>query len=139
MKNSKTVITCAVTGGGNTVQKSDKVPVTPKQIAAACLEANKAGAAVVHVHVRDPKTGLASRDPQLYREVVERVRDSGTNVILNLTFSRLRHKRHFESDDGNGRRLGTQRGKSNCGYRGIGHRRSNGTHGARRGVAAGNL
>jgi uncharacterized protein (DUF849 family) len=85
MKNAKTVITCAVTGGGNTVQKSDKVPVTPRQIAAACLEASKAGAAVVHVHVRDPKTGLASRDPQLYREVVERVRDSGTNVIVNLT------------------------------------------------------
>ena len=85
MKNAKTVITCAVTGGGNTVQKSDKVPVTPRQIAAACLEASKAGAAVVHVHVRDPKTGLASRDPQLYREVVGRVRDSGTNVILNLT------------------------------------------------------
>jgi uncharacterized protein (DUF849 family) len=85
MRNPKTVITCAVTGGGNTVQKSDKVPVTPKQIAAACLEANKAGAAVVHIHVRDPKTGLASRDPQLYREVVERVRDSGTNVVLNLT------------------------------------------------------
>jgi len=85
VKNSKTVITCAVTGAGNTVQKSDKVPVTPQQIAAACLEAHRAGAAVVHVHVRDPKTGLGSRDPQLYREVVERVRDSGTNVILNLT------------------------------------------------------
>ena len=85
MKNSKTVITCAVTGGGNTVQKSDKVPVTPKQIAAACLEANKAGAAVVHVHVRDPKTGLASRDPQLYREVVERIRHSGTDLVVNLT------------------------------------------------------
>ncbi|MFV0383567.1 3-keto-5-aminohexanoate cleavage protein [Paracoccus sp. (in: a-proteobacteria)] len=78
-------ITCAVTGSGQSHLKSDKVPVTPAQIAAACVEAAQAGAAVAHVHVRDPETGAPSRDPALYREVVARVRDSGTDVILNLT------------------------------------------------------
>ncbi|WP_375688602.1 3-keto-5-aminohexanoate cleavage protein [Pseudooceanicola sp. LIPI14-2-Ac024] len=78
-------ITCAVTGSGQSHVKSDKVPVTPQQIADACVEAAKAGAAVAHVHVRDPNTGAPSRDPALYREVVARVRDSGTDVILNLT------------------------------------------------------
>lgn len=78
-------ITCAVTGSGLSHHKSDKVPVTPQQIADACVEAAGAGAAVAHVHVRDPETGLPSRDPALYREVVARVRDSGTDVVLNLT------------------------------------------------------
>ncbi|MCP1170614.1 BKACE family enzyme [Limimaricola litoreus] len=78
-------ITCAVTGSGQSHLKSDKVPVTPEQIAAACIEAAGAGAAIAHVHVRDPETGAPSRDPALYREVVARVRDSGTDVILNLT------------------------------------------------------
>lgn len=78
-------ITCAVTGAGNTTGRSDKVPVTPKQIAAACVEAAKAGAAIAHVHVRDPATGRGARDPALYREVVARVRDAGTDVVLNLT------------------------------------------------------
>lgn len=78
-------ITCAVTGAGATNGKSDLVPVTPKQVAAAAIEAAQAGAAVAHIHVRDPATGAASRDPALYREVVERVRDSGTDVVLNLT------------------------------------------------------
>ena len=78
-------ITCAVTGSGQSHVKSDKVPVTPQQIADACVEAAQAGAAVAHVHVRDPETGAPSRDPALYREVVARVRDSGTDVILNLT------------------------------------------------------
>ncbi|PYE81360.1 3-keto-5-aminohexanoate cleavage protein [Pseudoroseicyclus aestuarii] len=78
-------ITCAVTGSGQSQHKSDKIPVTPQQIAEACVEAAKAGAAVAHVHVRDPETGAPSRDPALYREVVARVRDSGTDVILNLT------------------------------------------------------
>ncbi|MGA0359834.1 MAG: 3-keto-5-aminohexanoate cleavage protein, partial [Ilumatobacteraceae bacterium] len=77
--------TCAVTGSGNTVDKSDKVPVTPEQIAAECISAAKAGAAVVHIHVRDPITGMGSRDLALYTEVVERVRDADVDVVLNLT------------------------------------------------------
>ena len=78
-------ITCAVTGAGDTAGRSDKVPVTPAQIAASCLEAAEAGAAIVHIHVRDPATGRAARDPDLYAEVVERIRDSGTDMVLNLT------------------------------------------------------
>ena len=82
---SSVFITCAVTGSGNTTNKSDKVPVTPEQIATDCLAAAKAGAAVVHIHVRDPYTGTGARDPELYREVVERVRESGVDVVINLT------------------------------------------------------
>ena len=78
-------ITCAVTGAGYTTHKSDKVPVTPAEIAASCIEAAKAGAAVVHVHVRDPETGLPSREVDLYAEVADRVRSSDTDVVLNLT------------------------------------------------------
>ena len=78
-------ITCALTGAGDTTGRSDKVPVTPAEIAEAGIEAARAGAAVVHVHVRDPETGRPARDPALYREVVERVRASGTDVVLNLT------------------------------------------------------
>lgn len=78
-------ITCAVTGSGGTASKSDKVPITPKQIAEASIEAAKAGAAIAHIHVRNPETGAPSRDPALYREVVARVRDSGVDVVLNLT------------------------------------------------------
>lgn len=69
---SKVIITCAVTGAGDTVGKSAHVPVTPEQIANAALEAASAGATVVHCHVRDPKTGKGSRDTGLYREVMER-------------------------------------------------------------------
>jgi uncharacterized protein (DUF849 family) len=83
--NWEAFITCALTGAGDTTGRSDLVPVTPEQIAASALEAATAGAAVVHVHVRDPKTGKGSRDPKLFREVVERVRASGVNVVLNLT------------------------------------------------------
>ncbi|WP_102868045.1 3-keto-5-aminohexanoate cleavage protein [Pseudovibrio exalbescens] len=83
--NWKTFITCAVTGSGQSHTKSDRVPVTPQEIADACIEAAKAGAAVAHVHVRDPETGAPSRDPALYREVVARVRESETDVVLNLT------------------------------------------------------
>ena len=78
-------ITCALTGAGDTTGRSDKVPITPAQIAEAGIEAAKAGAAIIHVHVRDPETGAPARDPALYREVVERVRDSGVDVVLNLT------------------------------------------------------
>ncbi|MEM7275775.1 MAG: 3-keto-5-aminohexanoate cleavage protein [Actinomycetota bacterium] len=78
-------ITCAVTGSGYTAHKSDKVPVTPAEIADSCIEAARAGAAVVHIHVRDPGTGLPARDVDLYAEVADRVRSSDTDVVLNLT------------------------------------------------------
>ncbi|MFE0790082.1 3-keto-5-aminohexanoate cleavage protein [Streptomyces mutabilis] len=79
------IITCALTGAGDTVRKSPHVPVTPEQIARNAVEAAAAGAAVVHIHVRDPQTGEPSRDPKLYREVVERVKETGTDVVINLT------------------------------------------------------
>ena len=82
---SSVFITCAVTGSGNTVDKSDKVPVTPEQIATECIAAAKAGAAIVHIHVRDPITGMGSRDVALYTEVVDRVRSADVDVVLNLT------------------------------------------------------
>ncbi len=81
----RVILTCAVTGAGDTVRKHPGVPVTPVQVAAACVEAAKAGAAIAHVHVRDPKTGQGARDPALFREVVARVRDSNTDIVLNLT------------------------------------------------------
>ena len=83
--NWEVFITCAVTGAGETTTRSDHVPVTPTQIADAAVEAAKAGAAVAHIHVRDPTTGKGSRDPKLYREVVERVRSADVDVVLNLT------------------------------------------------------
>ena len=83
--NWEAFITCALTGAGDTVGRSDKVPVTPAQIADAAVEAAQAGAAAVHVHVRDPETGKGSRDPMLFREVVDRIRASGVDVVINLT------------------------------------------------------
>ncbi|GAA2076514.1 3-keto-5-aminohexanoate cleavage protein [Streptomyces albiaxialis] len=83
--NDSVIITCALTGAGDTVRRSPHVPVTPEQIAASAVEAAEAGAAVVHIHVRDPETGDPSRDPALYREVVERVKETGTDVVINLT------------------------------------------------------
>ncbi|MEY2957607.1 MAG: hypothetical protein RLZZ01_175 [Actinomycetota bacterium] len=82
---SSVFITCAVTGSGDTVGKSDKVPFTPEAIAADCIAAARAGAAVVHIHVRDPITGAPSRETDLYREVVERIRSSDVDVVINLT------------------------------------------------------
>jgi uncharacterized protein (DUF849 family) len=78
-------ITCAVTGAGSTQDKSPHVPRSPKEIADAAIDAAKAGAAIVHCHVRDPESGAPSRDPALYREVTERIRASETDVVLNLT------------------------------------------------------
>ncbi len=78
-------ITCAVTGAGDTTGRSDKVPVTPREIAEASVAAARAGAAIAHIHVRDPETGKGSRDLALYREVMERIRDSGVDMVLNLT------------------------------------------------------
>ena len=83
--NHDVIITCALTGAGDTVDKHPAIPVTPAQIAAAAVEAAKAGATVVHCHVRDPQTGKGSRDPMLYREVMERIADSGVDIIVNLT------------------------------------------------------
>ncbi|MCF6524687.1 3-keto-5-aminohexanoate cleavage protein [Streptomyces sp. JJ36] len=79
------IVTCALTGAGDTVHRSPHVPVTPEQIARSAVEAADAGAAVVHIHVRDPGSGAPSRDPRLYREVVERIRETGTDVVINLT------------------------------------------------------
>jgi uncharacterized protein (DUF849 family) len=83
--NHEVFITCAVTGAGDTAGRSDHVPVAPAAIADAAIEAAKAGAAIAHIHVRDPETGKGSRDVALYREVVERVREADVDVVLNLT------------------------------------------------------
>jgi uncharacterized protein (DUF849 family) len=81
----KVIISCAVTGSADSPGKNPAVPVTPPQIAQSCIEAAQSGAAVVHIHVRDPKTTKPSMDGALYREVVERIRASGTDVLINLT------------------------------------------------------
>ena len=83
--NREVFITCAVTGSGSTQDRSPNVPRSPQQIADSAIEAAKAGAAVVHCHVRDPETGVPSRDTKLYREVTDRIRASDTDVVLNLT------------------------------------------------------
>ena len=79
------IITCALTGSATLSGKNKAVPVTPREIADSAIEAARAGAAIVHVHVRDPETGQASMRADLYRETVQRIRDSGTDVIVNLT------------------------------------------------------
>ena len=83
--NREVFITCAVTGSGATQDKSPHVPRSPKEIAESAIAAAKAGAAIVHCHVRDPETGAPSRDPRLFRELTDRIRDSDTDVVLNLT------------------------------------------------------
>lgn len=83
--NKEVFITCAVTGSGGTQDKSPHVPRSPKEIAESAITAAEAGAAVVHCHVRDPKTGTPSRKLEYYREVTEYIRASGTDVVLNLT------------------------------------------------------
>jgi hypothetical protein len=86
--NTEVFITCAVTGVGATTDRSERVPVTTAEIADAALEAARAGAAIVHIHVREPETGGPSRDPGLYREVVERIRSSDVDVVHQP------HRRH---------------------------------------------
>jgi uncharacterized protein (DUF849 family) len=81
----KVMIACAVTGSADTPGKNPAVPVTPAQIAQSAIDAAKAGAAIVHIHVRDPQTTKPSMDVAHYREVVQRIRDSGTDVVINLT------------------------------------------------------
>jgi uncharacterized protein (DUF849 family) len=79
------IVTCAITGSGDTVGKHPAIPVTPEQIAVSALEAAQEGAAIVHIHVRDPETGLASSKLEYYSEVMDRIRAANTDVIINLT------------------------------------------------------
>ena len=83
--NREVFVTCAVTGSGSTQDRSEHVPRSPKQIADSAIDAAKAGAAIVHCHVRDPETGTPSRDRALFREVTRRIRDAEQDVVLNLT------------------------------------------------------
>ncbi len=83
--NHDVIITCAVTGAGDTTAKHSGVPVTPESVAEAAISAAQAGAAIAHIHVRDPETGVGSRDVELFRQAVELVRASDTDVIINLT------------------------------------------------------
>ena len=83
--NRNVIVSCAVTGSGDTVGKHPSIPVTPEEIATAAIEAAKAGAAIVHIHVREPDSGKPSRRVDLYRGVVERIRSSDVDVIINLT------------------------------------------------------
>ncbi|WGR62179.1 3-keto-5-aminohexanoate cleavage protein (plasmid) [Paracoccus ferrooxidans] len=81
----KIVLTCAVTGDGPIHPRFPNYPVTPAQIADACIEAADAGASVVHIHGRDPETGLGNRSPEIFREIVQRVRERNDRVVINLT------------------------------------------------------
>ena len=83
--NRDVIISCAVTGSGDTTGKSEHVPVTPEQIADSALDAASAGAAIVHCHVRDLETGKGTRTVALYQEVVERIRAKNEDVVINLT------------------------------------------------------
>ena len=79
------IISCALTGGADSAHMNPAIPVTPEQIASEALAARKAGASIVHIHVRDPKTGKPSRDVALYRETVQRIRDAGTEIVQEPT------------------------------------------------------
>lgn len=83
--NREVFVTCAVTGSGGTQDKSPHVPRSPKEIAESAIAAAKAGAAIVHCHVRDPETGKPARDLALYREVTARIREADVDAVLNLT------------------------------------------------------
>ncbi|MDO8863657.1 3-keto-5-aminohexanoate cleavage protein [Haliea sp. E1-2-M8] len=83
--NRNVILTCAVTGSGETAGKTPHLPVTPAEIADAAISAAKAGAAIAHIHVRDPDTGAPGRDPAMFKEVVERIREKDTDVVINLT------------------------------------------------------
>lgn len=94
----KVIISCAVTGSADTPGRNPAVPVTPEQIANSALDAAKAGAAIVHIHVRDPQTTKPSMDVAHYREVVERIRASGSDVLINLTTGPGARFSHDDSD-----------------------------------------
>ena len=83
--NNDVILTCAITGAGDTVKKNKNVPVTPEEIANSAIESAEAGASIVHIHVRDPVTGKGSRNPELFSDVVHRIRSSKTDVVINLT------------------------------------------------------
>ena len=83
--NQDVIITCAVTGAGPTQDKHPDLPITPRQIADACIESANAGAAITHIHVRDPQTGEGCREHRYFEEVVDHVRASGVDVVVNLT------------------------------------------------------
>ena len=83
--NFEGIVTCAVTGAGETTDQSPHVPITPEEVANSAIEAAKAGASVAHVHVRDPKTGKGSRDILLFKEAVDRIRENKTDIVVNLT------------------------------------------------------
>ncbi|MFY9692756.1 MAG: 3-keto-5-aminohexanoate cleavage protein [Xanthobacteraceae bacterium] len=94
----KVIISCAVTGSADTPRRNPAVPVTPEQIATSALDAAKAGAAIVHVHVRDPKTTKPSMETALYREVMERIRAKNGDVLINLTTGPGARFTHDETD-----------------------------------------
>lgn len=106
----KVIISCAVTGSADSPGKNPAVPVTPEQIAQSCVDAAKAGAAVVHIHVRDPKTTKPTMDGALYREVVERIRSSGTDVLINLTTGPGARFEHDPNDPSKASPASTMRG-----------------------------
>jgi 3-dehydrocarnitine:acetyl-CoA trimethylamine transferase len=83
--NREVFITCAVTGAGDNVRKSTKVPILPSEIAESVREASLAGAAIAHIHVREPATGVGSRRVELYREVLDRIRELDLPIVINLT------------------------------------------------------
>ncbi len=126
--NWEVFITCAVTGAGDTAGRSEHVPVTPEQIADAAIDAARAGAAVAHIHVRDPDTGRGARDPALYRAAVERIRASDVDVVLNLT-----------AGMGGDLVLGGEEAPLPPDDDGHGHGRRGGAARPRRGAAAGDL
>ncbi|RSL33084.1 3-keto-5-aminohexanoate cleavage protein [Salibacterium salarium] len=83
--NKNVILSCAVTGAGDTTAKNSNVPVTPEEIADSSIKAAKAGATIVHIHARDPKTGQLSHDVELFKETVARIREADTDVIINIT------------------------------------------------------
>ncbi|HDZ46207.1 hypothetical protein LCGC14_0055910 [marine sediment metagenome] len=83
--NRNVILTCAVTGAGDTTAKNPNVPITPKAIAASCIEAAHAGASIAHIHVRDPQTGGISHSTEHFREVMERVREADVDIVMNIT------------------------------------------------------
>ena len=96
--NQPVILTCAVTGGHNNVDKHPDYPITPDKIAQDCIDAAKAGAAIAHIHVRDPQTGLRSGDIELFEQVVNKIKASGVDVLINLTTS---EGARFVPDDDN--------------------------------------
>ncbi len=85
--SNEVIVTCAITGGHNNFQNHPHYPITPEQIANNAIDVGKAGASIAHIHVRNPKTGMRSGDIALFREVVKRIQDSGSDIIINLTTS----------------------------------------------------